>query len=91
MIWKNSKYFGIGKARTRTGKLIVVANYMPAGNIPLEFADNIFRPLHASVESRRNTLISSNRRLIRINANKLLRKRQLSPKNNELNIESAVQ
>ena len=29
MVWANSVKFGCGKARSRTGKIIVVANYEP--------------------------------------------------------------
>ena len=42
MLWCGSKMFGIGKARTRHGKLIIVANYKPAGNVTGKFKDNVF-------------------------------------------------
>jgi len=45
MIWLESKRFGCGKARSRTGKIIVVANYEPKGNIPFQFHRNVFPPL----------------------------------------------
>ena len=32
MVWVESTKFGCGKARSRTGKIIVVANYTPKGN-----------------------------------------------------------
>ncbi|XP_054157386.1 uncharacterized protein LOC128955738 [Oppia nitens] len=41
IVWKNTKEFGIGKAHTRGGKLIVVANYRPNGNIKGQFKDNV--------------------------------------------------
>ncbi|KAK5650282.1 hypothetical protein RI129_001311 [Pyrocoelia pectoralis] len=44
LVWRNSKYFGIGKARSRTGKIVVVAHYAPAGNITGTFQDNVFPP-----------------------------------------------
>ncbi|XP_022258585.1 pathogenesis-related protein 1A-like isoform X2 [Limulus polyphemus] len=44
MVWRSSKEFGVGKARSRFGKIIVVANYKPAGNVTGEFQDNVFSP-----------------------------------------------
>lgn len=44
MVWRNSQYFGIGKARSRTGKIVVVAHYAPAGNITGMFQENVFPP-----------------------------------------------
>lgn len=41
MVWCDSRKFGIGKARTRTGKVIVVANYRPGGNVPGKFEENV--------------------------------------------------
>lgn len=46
MIWKDSVQFGIGKARSRSGKLIVVANYYPAGNIRHRFRENVLPPVN---------------------------------------------
>lgn len=31
MVWIGSKYFGVGKATSNTGKIFVVAYYYPAG------------------------------------------------------------
>lgn len=31
MVWMKTKYFGIGKATSKTGKIFVVAYYYPAG------------------------------------------------------------
>lgn len=31
MVWLNTKYFGIGKATSHTGKIFVVAYYYPPG------------------------------------------------------------
>ncbi|XP_067661889.1 uncharacterized protein [Haliotis asinina] len=44
VVWKGSKEVGVGKAQTRDGKIIVVANYRPAGNMMGEFARNVLPP-----------------------------------------------
>ncbi|XP_070385390.1 Golgi-associated plant pathogenesis-related protein 1-like [Dermacentor albipictus] len=41
MVWRSSTTFGVGKARTRSGKIIVVAMYKPAGNVLGEFHNNV--------------------------------------------------
>ncbi|WAR31976.1 GAPR1-like protein [Mya arenaria] len=41
MVWKGSREMGIGKAKTSNGKVIVVANYRPAGNIVGHFVENV--------------------------------------------------
>ncbi|XP_060558479.1 uncharacterized protein LOC132718772 isoform X2 [Ruditapes philippinarum] len=41
MVWKGSKEMGIGKAKTSGGKVIVVANYRPAGNLVGHFVENV--------------------------------------------------
>ncbi|KAH7978126.1 hypothetical protein HPB49_004506 [Dermacentor silvarum] len=41
MVWRSSTTFGVGKARTRSGKIIVVAMYKPAGNVLGEFHHNV--------------------------------------------------
>ncbi|XP_033096957.1 uncharacterized protein LOC117101177 [Anneissia japonica] len=41
VVWKGSKDFGIGKAITKEGKVIVVGNYRPPGNIMQRFAENV--------------------------------------------------
>lgn len=41
MVWKGSKEMGIGKAKTSGGKVIVVANYRPAGNLVGSFVENV--------------------------------------------------
>ena len=45
MVWKSSQKVGIGTATTKDGKMIIVANYKPPGNIIGEFKDNVFEPL----------------------------------------------
>jgi len=44
VVWKGSKEIGVGKAQTRDGKIIVVANYRPAGNMMGDFAKNVLPP-----------------------------------------------
>ncbi|XP_063723917.1 Golgi-associated plant pathogenesis-related protein 1-like [Symsagittifera roscoffensis] len=44
MVWKNSRKVGIGTAVAKDGKMIVVANYKPPGNIIGEFKDNVLPP-----------------------------------------------
>ncbi|XP_071522962.1 uncharacterized protein [Panulirus ornatus] len=41
MVWEKSREFGVGKARSRSGKIIVVAHYTPAGNIENNFKENV--------------------------------------------------
>ena len=44
VVWKNSKKLGIGKAKNKNGKTIVVANYEPAGNWIGQYKDNVPAP-----------------------------------------------
>lgn len=44
VVWKASKEFGIGKARSASGKVIVVANYYPPGNFVGQYAENVMPP-----------------------------------------------
>ncbi|XP_043276133.1 uncharacterized protein [Venturia canescens] len=45
LIWASSRSFGVGKARSRSGKIIVVANYQPVGNVSGQFQRNVLPPL----------------------------------------------
>ncbi|XP_049886178.1 ectin-like [Pectinophora gossypiella] len=45
MVWVSTRFFGVGKARSRAGKVIVVANYSPPGNISGRFETNVLPPL----------------------------------------------
>ncbi|KAL0850569.1 hypothetical protein ABMA28_012341 [Loxostege sticticalis] len=45
MVWVATRFFGVGKARSRAGKVIVVANYSPPGNISSQFETNVLPPL----------------------------------------------
>ncbi|XP_044597277.1 Golgi-associated plant pathogenesis-related protein 1-like isoform X3 [Cotesia glomerata] len=48
LIWSTSQYFGVGKARSRSGKIIVVATYKPIGNISGHFQRNVSPPFPES-------------------------------------------
>ncbi|XP_071948293.1 uncharacterized protein [Antedon mediterranea] len=43
VVWKGSKEFGIGKAITKEGKVIIVGNYRPPGNMMSKFNENVFK------------------------------------------------
>lgn len=45
MVWLNTRYFGVGKASSKTGKIFVVAYYFPPGNIPETFHENVLPPV----------------------------------------------
>jgi len=45
LVWASTKFFGCGKARSRSGKILVVANYRPPGNISGLFKDNVLPPM----------------------------------------------
>ncbi|XP_028173879.1 ectin-like isoform X1 [Ostrinia furnacalis] len=45
MVWVATRFFGVGKARSRAGKVIVVANYSPPGNASGQFEANVLPPL----------------------------------------------
>lgn len=44
IIWKGTRELGIGKAKSESGKLYVVANYYPPGNFTGQFVKNIPPP-----------------------------------------------
>lgn len=44
IIWKNTKELGIGNAKSKSGKLYVVANYNPPGNYSGQFSKNVLPP-----------------------------------------------
>jgi hypothetical protein len=44
LVWAASRHFGIGKARSRSGKIVVVAHYAPAGNISGAYLENVLPP-----------------------------------------------
>ncbi|XP_065170389.1 venom allergen 3-like [Atheta coriaria] len=45
LIWASSRHFGIGRARSRSGKIVVVAHYAPIGNISGLFENNVLPPV----------------------------------------------
>lgn len=45
VVWKRTQRLGIAKARSKSGKIIVVANYDPAGNWIGQYKDNVPAPL----------------------------------------------
>ncbi|XP_053675221.1 uncharacterized protein LOC128725494 [Anopheles nili] len=45
MVWRASRYFGVSKSISKTGKLFVVAYYYPAGNVMGEFRPNVLPPI----------------------------------------------
>uniref|UniRef100_A0A6P7FKG2 Cysteine-rich venom protein kaouthin-2-like n=1 Tax=Diabrotica virgifera virgifera TaxID=50390 RepID=A0A6P7FKG2_DIAVI len=44
MVWVGTRYCGVGKARGRSGKLVVVAHYMPPGNVSGAYMINVLPP-----------------------------------------------
>ncbi|KAG8222861.1 hypothetical protein J437_LFUL003506 [Ladona fulva] len=49
MVWVGSKELGLGKARSRSGKVVVVANYRPPGNISGQFQQNVLPPIEIDI------------------------------------------
>ncbi|KAJ8965469.1 hypothetical protein NQ314_004114 [Rhamnusium bicolor] len=45
IVWVNSRYCGVGKARSRSGKIVVVAHYAPPGNISGAYFENVLPPV----------------------------------------------
>lgn len=45
MVWGSSRYCGVGKARSRSGKLVVVAHYSPPGNVNGSYMKNVHPPV----------------------------------------------
>lgn len=44
MIWKSSKEVGFAMIRGKSGRVVIVANYHPAGNISGQFIENVLKP-----------------------------------------------
>lgn len=45
LVWKASKRLGVGLAKTTTGKVVVVCNYDPSGNVAGHYNANVPRPV----------------------------------------------
>nr|CAI5823608.1 unnamed protein product [Callosobruchus analis]CAI5847849.1 unnamed protein product [Callosobruchus analis] len=45
MVWVSSRYCGVGKARSRSGKIVVVAHYAPPGNQSGGYLTNVLPPV----------------------------------------------
>lgn len=45
MIWASSRYLGVGKASSKTGKIFVVAFYFPPGNLVDHYHTNVPPPI----------------------------------------------
>lgn len=41
LVWSDTRELGVGKARSRSGRTIVVANYQPRGNVNGQYVDNV--------------------------------------------------
>ena len=44
IVWKSSKYIGIGVAKDSKGGTYIVANFYPAGNVAGQFKENVLPP-----------------------------------------------
>ncbi|XP_056633701.1 uncharacterized protein LOC130899229 [Diorhabda carinulata] len=44
MVWVSTRFCGVGKARGRSGKLVVVAHYLPHGNVSGAYLENVLPP-----------------------------------------------
>ncbi|XP_058053413.1 uncharacterized protein LOC131205357 [Anopheles bellator] len=56
MVWRGSRYFGVSKSISKTGKLFVVAYYYPSGNVMGEFQQNVLPPIVANEEQAQGHL-----------------------------------
>lgn len=52
VVWKGSREIGVGKARSKDGKILVVANYRPAGNVIGRFSENVPAPSDRGIPRR---------------------------------------
>ena len=44
IVWKSSKYIGLGISKDSKGATYIVANFYPGGNVVGQFAENVFPP-----------------------------------------------
>ncbi|KAK7864491.1 hypothetical protein R5R35_003109 [Gryllus longicercus] len=52
LVWARCRLLGLGKARSRAGKVLVVAHYRPPGNVSGAFQSNVALPLPECSSSR---------------------------------------
>lgn len=50
VVWKGTTEVGVGKAKTKDGKILVVANYRPAGNMLGTFRENVLPPKDGKID-----------------------------------------
>lgn len=43
LVWKSSQDLGVGVSKTKKGKVLVVCNYNPRGNIAGQFSTNVLK------------------------------------------------
>ena len=58
MIWKNSKYIGIGCSKTKDNTIFTVINFYPPGNIVNEFISNVSPPINEDKKSNLSSNLS---------------------------------
>lgn len=44
LVWKSTKSMGIAMVKGKSGRIVIVANYNPPGNIMGQFMDNVLKP-----------------------------------------------
>lgn len=44
MVWKSCREVGMGRAKSKTGRQIIVANYNPPGNFVGKYTENVPKP-----------------------------------------------
>lgn len=44
LVWADTRHFGVGRATSRSGKILVVAHYAPAGNVSGAYKYNVLPP-----------------------------------------------
>lgn len=57
MLWKNSKYVGIGCSKTKDNTIYTVINFYPPGNISNEYKTNVSPPV---IEDKKSHISSNN-------------------------------
>lgn len=54
LVWKSSKYIGIGIAKDNKGGTYIVSNFYPAGNVAGKFKENVFPPHAKSTRQKKD-------------------------------------